>query len=85
MGQKDLTTTVAPEVFLWLSSLSPVDRLTMLIAMSYAFKHLNGSPSWKKRIKVARDEVLPSKAEDGAICETAQRIARGIREELRGA
>jgi hypothetical protein len=56
----------------------------MLIAMSYAFQHLNHSPMWKKRIKVACDEVLPSKADHGAICETAQRIARGIREEMRG-
>jgi hypothetical protein len=43
---------------------------------------LRDSPLWKKRIKVARNEVLPRKAEDGAICETAQKIARGIREEL---
>jgi hypothetical protein len=57
----------------------------MLIGMSYAFQHLHDSPVWQKRIKVACDEVLPSKAEHEAICETAQRIARGIREELSAA
>jgi len=71
-----------PDVLVWRDGLDPVERLTMLVGMSYAFAFLTETPDWKARIGAAMAEARPSAEEFQAIIEAAGRVSGQLYEEL---
>jgi hypothetical protein len=72
-------------VLLWLSTLDGEQRLTMLLALKYAFSYLTSNREWAALIKQAGAELKLSAKQHEEIVLRAGRIASNLKEELAGA
>jgi hypothetical protein len=71
----------APEVDAWLGQLEPAERLTAVIAISFAFVHLREDPAWRLRIEAGIRETLPTAAGYQEIIERAETLGQQLRED----
>jgi hypothetical protein len=71
-----------PAVMLWLSTLGLEERLTMLLALKYAFAYLENNGDWRAAIKRTCDELKPSKHKHEEIVVRAGRVAASIKADL---
>jgi hypothetical protein len=74
-----------PEIMLWLSTLEGEERVTMLLAMKYAFRYLEHDREWAKLIERACDEVNPTPQQNEGIITRAGKVAANIKKELEAA
>jgi len=74
-----------PEVMLWLSTLDGEARLTMLLALKYAFPYLEAVKEWRELIKRASDELKLTPRQHEDVVRRAGKIATNIKAELEAA
>jgi hypothetical protein len=66
---------------LWLSTLGLEERLTLLLALKYAFAYLDNNRDWRAATKRTCDELTPSKQKQEIVVR-AGRVAASIKAEL---
>jgi hypothetical protein len=74
-----------PDVMLWLSTLGAEERLTMLLALKYAFRRLEVDKDWAGLIKRTCDELKPTPEDHADIVLRAGKVAASIKAELAAA
>lgn len=71
-----------PELFQWLDDLDLEQRLTAMLALSFAFPKLKNDRLWEADIAAITDELAPTDEQNTDIMVSAMRMSGNLKREL---